>query len=150
MSKNNYDSVDYVFINLGTNDSISNFIEYYHQMIDGISAYNSNIIIGIWVPAPFATFGGYSHRDNDNQTFLAMKKVIEEFDTVENQDNKIFVIPTHMNINTFYDFGWKEVRYNDVSEETYRVCTDQIHEVNGYKHVADVIFGYIKHFATLS
>lgn len=150
MNKNNYDSVDYVFINLGTNDSISNFIEYYHQMIDGIRAYNSNIIIGIWVPAPFATFGGYSHRDNDNQTFLAMKKVIEEFDTAENQDNKIFVIPTHMNINTFYDFGWKEVRYNDVSEETYRVCTDQIHEVNGYKHVADVIFGYIKHFATLS
>ena len=150
MNKNNYDSVDYVFINLGTNDSISNFIDYYHQMIDGIRAYDSDIIIGLWVPAPFATFGGYSHRDNDNQTFKAMKMVIDEFDTAENQTNKIFVIPTHMNINTFYDFGWKEVRYNEVSEETYRVCTDQIHEVNGYKHVADVIFGYIKHFATLS
>lgn len=150
MAQNGYDGVDYVFINLGTNDTVSNFIGYYHEMIDSIRAYNSNIVIGIWVPAPFATFGGYTHTANDNQTFIAMEAVISEFDTAENQANKIFVVPTHMNLNTEYDYPWKDVPYTTAKPEyTYRVCTDQIHEVNGYYKDANVIFGYIKHFATL-
>lgn len=150
MTNNGYNDVDYVFICLGTNDARDTMIQYYHEMIDGIKAYNPNVIIGIWVPAPFATFGGYTHVDNDNQTFKAMKLILDEFDTVGNQNNGIYVVPTHININTYYDFGWKDVRYNDVCTDTYRVCTDQIHEVNGYGHVADVIFGYIKYFATLN
>lgn len=150
MAQNGYDGVDYVFINLGTNDTVSNFIGYYHEMIDSIRAYNSNIVIGIWVPAPFATFGGYTHTANDNQTFIAMEAVISEFDTAENQANKIFVVPTHMNLNTEYDYPWKDVPYTTAKpEHTYRVCTDQIHEVYGYYKDANVIFGYIKHFATL-
>ncbi len=150
MEQNGYDGVDYVFINLGTNDSVSNFIGYYHEMVDSIRAYDSNIIIGIWVPAPFATFGGYTHTANDNQTFAAMEAVISEFDTAENQANKIFVVPTHMNLNTEYDYPWKDVPYTTAKpEHTYRVCTDQIHESNGYYKDANVIFGYIKHFATL-
>lgn len=149
MTQNGYTGVDYVFINLGTNDAVSDFIDYYHQMIDGIRAYDPNIIIGLWVPAPFATFGGYTHIGNDNQTFAAMKAVLEEFDTPEYEADKVFVVPTHMNIDTFHDFPWNEVAYNDKTGDKYRVCTDQIHESNGYKHDADVIFGYIKYFATL-
>jgi hypothetical protein len=149
MTQNGYTGVDYVFINLGTNDTVDNFIGYYHDMIDGIRAYNKNIVIGLWIPAPFATFGGYTHATNDNQTFAAMKAVIDEFDTAEYEADRVFVVPIHMNIDTFHDFPWTEVRYNDKTEDTYRVCTDQIHEVNGYKHNADVIFGYIKYFATL-
>lgn len=151
MAQNNYDGVDYVFINLGTNDSNSNFIGYYRKIIDSIRAYDSNIVIGIWVPAPFATFGGYTHMVNDNQTFLNMEAIIAEFDTAENQANKIFVVPTHMNLNTEYDYPWKDVPYTDTKPgHTYRVCTDQIHETNGYYKDANVIFGYIKHFATLA
>ena len=149
MEKNGYTSVDYVFINLGTNDTVDNFIGYYHDIIDSIRAYDSDIIIGVWIPAPFATFGGYTHTANDNQTFAAMKAVIDEFDTAEYEADRVFVVPIHMNIDTFHDFPWTDVRYNDKTEDTYRVCTDQIHEVNGYKHNADVIFGYIKYFATL-
>ena len=150
MEHNSYDHVDYVFINLGTNDTYDNFIEYYHKMIDGIREYDPNILIAMWVPAPFATFGGYTHRDNDNQTFKMMEAIINEFDTDEYQSQKIFVVPTHMNINTYYDFKWKDVKINNSTEETYRVCTDQIHESNGYEHVAEVIYGYIKYFATLN
>lgn len=149
MTKNGYDSVDYVFINLGTNDSFDNFISYYHKMIDGIRSYDQNIIIGVWIPAPFATFGGYTHLDNDNQTFKMMQAVIDEFDNEENRSNKIFVVPTHMNIDTFYDFAWDDVKINQLTDAVYRVCKDQIHESNGYEHVSEVIFGYIKYFATL-
>jgi hypothetical protein len=63
-----------------------------------------------------------------------MKAVIDEFDTAEYEADRVFVVPIHMNIDTFHDFPWTEVRYNDKTEDTYRVCTDQIHEVNGYKH----------------
>ena len=152
MTNNGYSGVDYVFINLGTNDAddYANFISYYRTMIDNIRAYNSDIIIGVWVPAPFATFGGYTHLGNDNQTFRMMEAIIDAFDNVESKANKIFVIPTHMNINTEYDFPWTDVPYTTEKPEcTYRVCTDQIHEVNGYYKDANVIFGYIKHFATL-
>lgn len=150
MKHNSYDHVDYVFINLGTNDTYDNFINYYHEMIDGIRAFDSNILIAIWIPAPFATFGGYTHRNNDNQTFKMMQAIIDEFDSEGNRSNKIYVVPTHMNIDTFYDFPWKDVKINNSTEETYRVCTDQIHESNGYEHVAEVIYGYIKYFATLN
>lgn len=150
MGHNSYDHVDYVFINLGTNDTYANFIEYYHRLIDGIREYDPNILIAMWIPAPFATFGGYTHIDNDNQTFEMMQAIIDEFDSEENRKNKIYVVPTHMNIDTFYDFPWKDVKINNSTEETYRVCTDQIHESNGYEHVAEVIYGYIKYFATLN
>lgn len=150
MDHNSYDHVDYVFINLGTNDSYDNFIDYYHKMINGIRAFDSNILIAIWIPAPFATFGGYTHKTNDNQTFQMMQAIIDAFDSEENRNNKIYVVPTHMNIDTFYDFPWKDVKINNSTEETYRVCTDQIHESNGYEHVAEVIYGYIKYFATLN
>ena len=150
MGHNSYDHVDYVFINLGTNDTYANFIEYYHRLIDGIREYDPNILIAMWIPAPFATFGGYTHIDNDNQTFEMMQAIIDEFDSEENRNNKIYVVPTHMNIDTFYDFPWKDVKINNSTEETYRVCTDQIHESNGYEHVAEVIYGYIKYFATLN
>lgn len=152
MDRNGYDGVDFVFINLGTNDAddSANFISYYNTMIDGIRSYNPNVIIGIWVPAPFATFGGYSHADNDAQTFDMMEAIIAEFDTPENQANRIFVVPTHMNLNTEYDYPWRDEPYTrEKPEHTYRVCTDQIHEVYGYYKDANVIFGYIKHFATL-
>ena len=150
MEQNGYDSVDYVFINLGTNDSVSNFIDYYKQMIDEIKAYDPSIIIGLWTPAPFATFGGYTHVTNDQQAFIAIQAILDEFDTDEYANNGVYVVPTHLNINTFYDFAWVNVPYNNMSSETYRVCTDQIHETYGYQHDADVIFGYIKYFATLS
>lgn len=149
MTQKGYSNVDYVFICLGTNDSENNFINYYNEMIRSVKAYDSNIVIGIWTPAPFATFGGYTHTTNDLQNFGKIEAILNEFDTPNYENDKIFVVPTHMNIDTFYDFGWKNIRYNDVSEETYRVCTDPIHEVNGYCHDADVIFGYIKYFATL-
>lgn len=150
MAQQGYDGVDYVFLNSGTNDEEAEFIGYYHTIIDSIREYDPNIVIGLWVPAPWATFGGYSHITNDNFTFGRMQKVIDEFDTDECKANKIYVIPTHMNINTEYDFGWEDVPYTETKpEHTYRVCTDQIHEVNGYYKNANVIFGYIKHFATL-
>lgn len=150
MTHNSYDHVDYVFINLGTNDSYDNFIDYYHKLINGIREYDPNILIAMWIPAPFATFGGYTHRNNDNQTFQMMEAIIDEFDTDEYQNQKIFVVPTNMNINTYYDFKWDNVPYNEKHPEyTHRVCRDQIHEANGYNHVSDVIYGYIKYFATL-
>jgi lysophospholipase L1-like esterase len=150
MQQNGYTSVDYVFINLGTNDSTDNFIHYYRQMIQGIKSYDPNIIIGLWTPAPFATFGGYTHSTNDQQVFLAIQAILDEFDTDAYVADHIYVIPTHLNINTFYDFPWIDVPYNLSSKQTYRVCTDRIHETNGYEHDADVIFGYIKYFATLN
>ena len=149
MTTNGYSGVDYVFICLGTNDSPSDFLTYYHEMIDSIKDYDSNIIIGIWTPAPFATFGGYSHFTNDRQAMVMIESVLNEFDNATNEAQNIFVVPTHINIDTFYDFPWTDVRYNDVSNATYRKCTDNIHESNGYCHDADVIFSYIKYFATL-
>lgn len=149
MTQNGYSHVDYVFICLGTNDSESNFIGYYKDMIEGIKDYDSNIIIGVWTPAPFATFGGYSHRTNDAVNFPKIEDILTEFDNDTYEARGIYVVPTHINIDTFYDFPWTEVAYNDVSSAKYRKCTDQIHETYGYCHDADVIFSYIKYFATL-
>ena len=149
MTTNGYSHVDYVFICLGTNDSESNFISYYKEMIDSIKAYDSDIIIGVWTPAPFATFGGYTNSLNNLQMMPKIEDVLNEFDNDTYEAQGVYVVPTHMNIDTFYDFPWTDVAYNDVSSATYRKCTDNIHETYGYCHDADVIFSYIKYFATL-
>ena len=149
MTTNRYSHVDYVFICLGTNDSESNFIDYYKEMIDSIKDYDSDIIVGVWTPAPFATFGGYTNSLNNLQMMPKIEDVLNEFDNDTYEAQGVYVVPTHMNIDTFYDFPWTDETYNDVSNATYRRCTDNIHETYGYCHDADVIFGYIKYFATL-
>lgn len=149
MANNNYDYVDYVFICLGANDNLSNMIQYYTEMITNIKQYDNNIIIGLCTPAPAATFGGYKPIGNDTNMFKKIKLLLQEFDSTTYENQKVYIVPTHMNIDTFYDFNWIEVPYNNGSSEKYRKCTDSIHEVNGYEHVSAVIFGYIKHFALL-
>ena len=154
MQQQGYTNVDYVFINLGTNDiSRDNYntpdeiVTYFDYMINSIKSYNPNIKIGIWLmPMP-------CQMENRQRTvkdkFLGLtKKLIEHYDNRE--DENLFLVPIYLNVDPLNDFNTTTIQISNRNPKTMTICTDNIHPSNyGYYKIADVLFAYIKYFASL-
>ena len=151
MSQNNYNNVDIVCLNLGTNDLIRSnnntveiMLDSYNYMINSIKAYNSNIKILIGL----AGARGLADLDNKGEIDSALtstKALINEFDNRES-DN-IYVVPYYLNLDPNHDFNFDEMaisnRWPDVK---MRIANDSVHPSNtGYCKIADVIYAYIKY-----
>ena len=154
MQQQGYTNVDYVFINLGTNDisrdnhnTPEEIVTFFDYMINSIKSFNSNIKIGIWLmPMP-------CQMENRQRTvkdkFLGLtKKLIEHYDNRE--DENLFLVPVYLNVDPLNDFNTTTTQISNRNPKTMTICSDHIHPSNiGYYKIADVIYGYIKYFSSL-
>ena len=153
MTENNFSSVDYVFICLGTNDigaanhnTDTEIISYYNDMITSIHAYDSNIKIGLWLPPTRALYANTNKRGIDAS--LRMNKLL--INTYSNSEsNKIYLVPVYINLDPYHDYTSQTVYVNDRdTTHTMEIVNDAVHPaIIGYEHIADVIYSYIKYFA---
>lgn len=155
MSQNGFAGVDIVMINLGTNDvartnfnADSDIVDSYQFMIDSIKAYNANIKILLWLP-PTRSQLLFNSRDAVDVALRANDLIIKNFDNKEGQN--IWLVPVGMAVDPEYDYATTDLPRSEGSSETFRFATDTIHPTSlGYRHMADVIYPYIKYVGGLA
>ena len=150
MAQQGYTSVDYVFINLGTNDgqnSDADIIENINTMVTSIKNYDSNIKIGLWLP-PCRGLGESVNINNLEDTFKAMR-INELYINTYSTSNDVSLIPVYTNVNPYQDFQKGEYPISDTGSYTIPYVTDKTHPAqDGYYHIGDVLFAWIKYFAS--
>ena len=155
MENQGYESVDYVFICLGTNDiargnykSEAELKEYFDAMIESIHDYDPNIRIGLWLP-PTRSLMENRNRQGIDLSLWMNKWLIETYDNRE--DEKIYLVPVYLNVDPYHDYRASVVPVSSRNTEfTMTVDTDNVHPARvGYNKIADVIYSYIKYFAYL-
>ena len=155
MTQNGFSGVDYVFICLGSNDigpadhsTDENIISYYNLMINSIKDYDSDIIIGLWLPPTRALYVNTVKKPIDS-ALRANKLLIDTYSNSESSG--IYLVPVYMNVDPEHDYVGETVPISSRNTSyTMTIATDVVHPaVVGYKKIADVIFSYIKHFATI-
>mgnify|MGYP001074078224 CR=1 FL=1 len=156
MNTQGYSGVNYVFINLGTNDigrdhhnSDTDIINSYNAMIASIKEYNPNVKILLWLP-PIRALGmlGTSKQHTD-YALRATKLFINTFDKRESEN--LFLVPVYFNIDPEHDYPYVDEPVSSRNSKfTIRRCTDMVHcAKEGYLKIADVIYNYIKYMASL-
>ena len=157
MNTNNYTSVDWVFITLGTNDIFAFLTDvpaptpnysYWDTMIDNIKAYDNNIKIGVSIVIPSSSdqdgFGKvYGNRISNRQYkknyWDYIKGLIEKFEN----DDRVVLVPVNLNLDTVHGFTTEEKKVNSRSEALVKRCIDPIHpNASGKNQMADV-FSYV-------
>ena len=155
MENQGYESVDYVFICLGTNDiargnykSEAELKEYFDSMIDSIHSYDPDIRIGLWLP-PTRSLMENRNRQGIDLSLWMNKWLIETYDNRE--DERIYLVPVYLNVDPYHDYRASVVPVSSRNTEfTMTVDTDSVHPARvGYNKIADVIYSYIKYFAYL-
>ena len=156
MAQNNFDGVDYVFLNLGTNISgydgtsvtAAEMVAQIEEMVDTIHEYDASIRIGVWTPPPKGLTGNGELTDNDT-TLLKVKAIIEQFSGRASE--KVYLVPVTLNVDPYHDFPVESVNVSTRnSDYQMLVCTDRTHPADaGYFKMADVIYSYIKYFGSL-
>lgn len=151
MSVNGYESVDIVFICLGTNDpvrgdgTVSQMLSCYHSMIDSIKAYNSNIKIMLWLPPTRAIAYNSAHTET-SKSLERNEALISEFDNM--QTNNTYLVPVNCCIDSERDYHFTESVASQYNNDVVKITTDAIHpSLSGHKKIADLIYGYINYYA---
>lgn len=149
MTEQGYEGVDYVFINLGTNDrgrQNSAIIEDLNNIIDSIKEYDSNIVISVWLP-PARGLCENVDQDNLLETFSTL--VIDKlFIDTYSEDSSINLIPVYTNINPYLDFPMVKAEISDTGSYDLVYTNNKVHpSVDGYYHIGDVIYAWIKFFS---
>ena len=156
MNKHNYSTVDYVFINLGTNDlgrnhhnSDSDILESYDFMINSIKAFNPNVKILLWLPPTRALGAIGTNKSSINASLRANQLFIDNYGNRENEN--LFLVPVYFNIDPYHDYNYQEVNVSDRNSKFKELkCTDTVHPATeGYYKIADVIYAWIKYMAYL-
>lgn len=155
MEQQGFEGVDYVFICLGTNDiargnykSDEELQTYWDAMIESIHEYDENIRIGLWLPPTRSLMANRNRQAIDSS--LAMNKwLISTYDGRE--DENIYLVPVYLNVDPYHDYRASEVAVSSRNSDfTMVVDSDAVHPATaGYKKIADVIYSYIKYFASL-
>lgn len=148
MNNQNYANVDYVFINMGTNDMANSNTEtlgYFTEMLNSIKAFNSNIVVFIGLCPPLS-----SRSDNykyKNKRIELMQMLLDKFD--KRQNERILINPLVLNIDALNGFPTNLITGNRHNEEL-KVLTDNTHPTNSeYFKMADTIYCSIKYAVTL-
>lgn len=149
-----YASVDYVFIDLGANDSnltSTNLIAYYNTVISSIHAYNPNIIICINLQEDHCLA-----ELTDSQIYSFGKVTLAKIVTnlINNFDNitaqKIFVVPNYVNLDLYNDFTISNTSLSSRNPTLVNKFTDPTHpSAYGYYKKSDIYYYYIKYLASL-
>ena len=155
MNNNGYESVDYVFICLGTNDiargnhqTDEEIITYFNEMINSIKNFDSNIKIGIWLP-PTRGLADNNNRVSIDVSLRMNKLLIDTYD--KREEENLFLIPIYLNIDPYHDYNFTSQNISARNPNyTINICTDTVHPaIIGYQKIADVFYGYIKYFGSL-
>ena len=148
MTSNGYLGVDYVFIDLGTNDLVrtehsneTDMISAWDEMIQSIKNFDSNTKICLWL-APTRSQVQNPNRSSIDKSLVSSEILIKHYDRRENEF--IYLVPVYMNVNPKTDYGKKAETINGVE---VTLATDTVHPIAlGYEHIAEVIYAYIKQF----
>lgn len=163
MTQNGFSGVDYVFINLGTNDYassanlgkldyINDFISNINTMVSSIRQYNANVPIVIGLAEGVCTYQWSSSIDNylynlNTRARLLNKAAIAEWDNRESE--KLFVCPLYLSMDMENDYVMTDVPLSDRDEtnttgKTRKSVTDTMHQsAVGYGKNADYMFAMI-------
>jgi lysophospholipase L1-like esterase len=155
MTDQGYTGVDYVFINLGTNDLVrgnhasdADLKSYFDEMITSIHTYNSNIKIVVWLPPTRALYVNNNLSGINNA--LRMNKLL--IDWYKNKESdKLFLCPVYINIDPYHDYNFTESNVSARNSSfTFDYCTDNVHPSDaGFYKIADMIYSEIKYLVTL-
>lgn len=155
MENQGYERVDYVFICLGTNDiargnhqSEEELKLYWDTMISSIHEYDADIRIGLWLPPTRGLLAGCDRQAIDRSLWMN-KWLIANYDGKE--EERIYLVPVYFNVDPYHDYKSNEVPVSARNSEfTMSVSQDSVHPGKaGYQKIADVIYSYIKFFASL-
>lgn len=138
MSAKSYSSVDYVFINLGTNDyttagaetRINDCATYLSGMIASIHAYNSDVKVVIGLNEG-VYFPNYANLDRNGFYLKLNKKKISVFD---NQTaNKVYICPLYLGMDLYNDYVMESEPLSEADSVTGNGKTreypqDEIHQ----------------------
>ena len=151
MSNNGYDSVDFVFVNLGTNDPVrgdgtkGQMIECYNKIIDSIHSYDENIKIMLWLPPTRALAYNSIYAELSNALEIN-QALIDEFDS--KNDENIYLVPVYLSVNPKMDYDFQEQSASEYNDEKVIVTSDPIHpKLSGHKKIASIISGYVKYYS---
>lgn len=139
MTQQNYSNIDYVFINLGTNDitktnhnSETEILSYYNTMINSIKAYNQNVKIGIWLHPGKGIKNNTSNLLTRDKMLEMNKILIENFENRE--DENLFLIPINVCLNPDADYNTETINISE--NETYETITDYTHpKMSGFNKI---------------
>lgn len=166
MDEQGYESVDYVFINLGINDlfgvseeelkdkKIEEMLGWLTEMTDSIHEFDPSIKIGIAVTTPpgddqnaFGKAYGTAHNlwQYRRKYFLWCNALIKEFG--QQEEAGIYLIPINTNLDTKHNMGIETETVNARNEMTVdRISANgNVHpDESGYWQIADVYWFFIK------
>lgn len=147
---NAFPGVDYVFVNLGTNDfgrDPSAIVNDLKAIVNSIHSYDANIRVGVWTLPPRALVGIGSLVNRDTILDIAAA-VIAEFDQKESA--KTYLVPMTLTLDPYYDFQIENQAVSSRNSATWRVATDKVHPADpGRWKIADMFYSYIKYFGSL-
>ena len=171
-SKTNVAKPDWVFINLGINDAFSfkddeslkkaipEINSRCDEMIRSIQAASPETKIGIalTIPPNYSqdAFGkaygnGQTRKRCKRNNVIWVSNLLSRYENRENE--RIYVIPIHTNLDTRYNMGMEETPYNKRNPETYSspIPNSGVHPVKeGYWQIADVYWFFLKAFEHFS
>jgi lysophospholipase L1-like esterase len=161
---NSGNSIDVVLIFLGCNDvfdandkNIENKIEYmlkyYEKLIEMVHQYSNKTKIGLLMPLPPASSqDSFGYNYNCRQTRIQYKRnqshlvayILKKYQKKQKEDN-IFIVPTHLNIDTCHSYP---VREENVNSQTCEKIIRQVNGVHpdktGYYQIGDTVFSWLK------
>ena len=160
---------DYFIINLGINDtfsyrdddSLNAAIETLNEQCDLMiaslrsAAPDMKIGIALTIPPNYSqdAFGknyecGQTRNRYKRNNIIWVSNQISKYDNRE--DEGIYLIPIHTNLDTRYNMGMEEIQHNKRNESTYLspIANGGVHPVDsGYWQIADVYWFFLKNNA---
>lgn len=171
-SKTNIAKPDWVFINLGINDSFSyRDDQSLEKCIDGLNTMCDDMIKSILSASPQTKIGivltippnysqdafGKAYQNGQTRNRYKRNNIIwvsNLLNRYENRENdQIYIVPVHTNLDTKYNMGLEDIPYNKRNPETYAspVANGGVHPVTaGYWQIADVYWFFLKAFEQFS
>ncbi len=144
MKNNNFESVDYVIVNLGINDinikghnSHDEILYNFSKIVKSIKDYNSDIKI-VW-NTPIMLFGTESTDTAKNERLEFIKDMYAHF------SEEVYISPIYMNIDSFNDFKFVMAPVDEFNQDSSMKVNDTTHPNNfGYETLAKATYAFLQ------
>lgn len=161
---NNGNFIDVALIFLGCNDvfdandaniesKIDYMLNYYEKLVQMVHQYSNKTKIGLLIPVPPASSqDAFGYNYNCRQTRVQYKRnqsrlaarMLEKYQSRQKEDN-IFIVPTHLNIDTYHSYPVRQERVNSNTDETIVRQINGVHpDKTGYYQIGDTVYSWLK------